>query len=529
MTRSQVLVLGVAMLAVAACFSPLSITGSRCPCPPGYCCTPAGTCVRGAACSAAGGNDGGPDAGENLGNSSAAGDTASDGGDAATDGGTQYVKTLVAAGDELVVGFLPSGTSLVTIGEPTTSRSTSTQGDLRVHRLDKGTVEDSGTIVSVPEVGFSNQRDALAAGSFIWTPDLGFSKGTSPFISPDGSLFGTFDSDPSDAQTKPSRMFIFSTPDFSQPPVATIPLGDTFYGAYFSPDARFLFVFDEAMPNPLWNKVRRIALKGSVGTVDTAVVTHWPFNFDSRGDPFWANAPDGVFVWRAGSSSPVQIASFGPGDVPTDIGGDAVYVGAGGIPWTHTDRISALTGEREPVSQDEPTEYLATSANGSLALLFVRDGVRVMDLNTNRITARLFSCPDPLFDAAVGLARELAFTADSAFVIGGWYSCTVSGSAFPSPDVVSVDVSGGQVRTLAAQGYVSRPLYAGAGRVVFARPLPNAEKSDLMLAYADGRPTELLAPGIDTHDIAVNGRTIAYSLHGDAATEGIYTLTLPSP
>lgn len=523
----QVLIGGIFLLAVGACFSPLSITGAKCPCPAGYCCAPDDTCIRGSGCSATGGDDAAPDSVANGGNPPDGGDVVSEVGDPVTDRG-EYVRTRIAVGDEFVVGFLPSGASLVTIGHP----DTPSHGDLIVHRLDKGTVEDSGTIVSW--VKFSNQGDVLFTDSFLWAPDLGFSKGTSPLVSPDGSLYATFDSAPFEPQTRASSISIFSTHSGSVPrsPIATIPLGETFYGADFSPDGRFLFVLDEAMPDPLGNKVRRISLKGTVGTVDTAAVTRWPFNFDSLGDAYWASVPDGVFRWRAGSSRPAQIAFFDQGDVLTDLGGDGVYVDAGGNPPTHTDRISVLTGLREPVSQDKPMRYLATSPNGSFALMLARDGVRVVALDTNWISASLYSCPDPLSEVS-GVASELAFTPDSAFVMGGWYSCTVSGHPFPFADVVSVDVSGGQVSTLAAQSYGPRPFYLGAGRFVFLRPLPNADvtlspaiaKSDLMLAYADGRPTELLAHGVDTYYVAVNGQTIAYSFHGDPATEGVYTLT----
>jgi hypothetical protein len=442
----------------------------------------------------------------------------------ANDGGTAYVKTRVAAGDELVEGFVASGASLVTRG--------SSSGNLFVHRLDEGTTEESGTD---PSVEFASHADVLLTCSSIWTPDLGFiSIGLNPFMSPDGSLYATFDSEIIESDTSIS---VFSThpKSNSQGPIAIIPAGSDYLGAEFSPDGRFLFVSNGMATDPHSSRVRRISMNTSSGAVNTAVVPNLPLNFDSLGDAISVGLRDGVFRWPEGDAQPERVASFEPGDLAISgdlsivVGGDSVYVDAGGDPPTHTDTISLLSGQRLPVTEDGPGSYLATSPNGVFALVLAADGAHVIRTDTNRITASLFPCPSP--ESEHDVAWDLAFTPDSAHVIGGWYSCTVAGHPFPTADVVSVDVYSGEVVTLAERGYGRRPYYVEGGRVVFVRPpppapYPNDAKGDLMLAYIDGRAPELLVTGVDDQ-IAVNDRTIAYSVHGDADTTGVYTVTLP--
>jgi hypothetical protein len=534
----QLVTLSAALLGVPACYAPLPIDGASCPCPAGYCCVD-GTCVPHSECGAGAGGDDGHDGGPTRDGpetsaSDAAGDgadtadshtggDATDGADSAADGGSNTVTTRIAVGDEVVVGFVPSGTALLTLASAT---DRSSNGELIIHHLDTNQEEVSGAVVARYDIQIANQRDALIAGNLVWTSEAAFfTTFDARRISPDGRFFAAVDPP---KPGFPPALSIFALQPFDNDPVAAVNLAGSLLDLAFNPDGTFLFVTDD-MDATGRSIVKRIATTSSIDQVQTAAVSDWPFQFDSAGDAFWWNDPTGdVFRWGAGETQPTVIATLEAGDEFDAVDGDDLYVRTDSSPSTGLAKISTRTGQRETV-WDGPASYIASSPDGSHELWIAGGGPAVVDMATKRVVAPLVPCTDPTSE---GYAYRLAFSPDSGFVVGNWSAC--GSGPTEVTDLVSIDVRTDAVRTLATQWLGWQLYFMEGDRVIFVRPLnqdfdtttdPARAIGDLMVAYLDGRPTELLVPGVDEY-IAVSGRTIAYSLH-QGADRGVFTVTLP--
>lgn len=469
------------LLAAASCTDGLPVTQAPCPCPQGYCCQQ-NKCIAGADCA------------------------------------------RLATGDNRALTFTPSGNWLAYLKTDGGSVAAGAPGGrLAVHAVGGEVNVDLDDVAGTRPHLFALGADAVVGDQFFWTPDRGlrsFDFNVPLAISADGRYVAAWD--------QASTLKVHDTVGLPAPAATfntSLPAAVLGASAAFNPTQTALFVTLGFAGRA--TRILRIP-KGTELEAAFDIDGASTLSFTAKSAAIISSS-NRLFTWPDGAPQPTELwAVVGRENAaePLFFAVDRNWVyfsnppPAGGL-----DRVDATTGKHEVLGGDwELLSPLSPDGRYVVVGSRVARGRTVLNLEAGQPLEPFDGgCADSGF-----LTSRVWFSGDSRFLVAINGCPATAGSTGAFGDLVVVDLESGLHRTLIKDAVAfdaSAPDSAPIQLMDTRTALLVGRGGDLFIVSLDTGAIRTLAYGV-SRSVAVHGASIAFTVVGAGAGQGLYLMTL---